>query len=959
MKKFLPALLSLLAFDLTGTRISAADTGPLTSETFMGLELRNLCPAVTPARVQDIAVDPHNRSVWYIASAASGLWKTSNRGINWKPVFDEYGSYSLGCVVVDPKNSDVVWLGTGENQSLRSVSYGDGIYKSTDAGATWKRMGLPHSEHLAKILIDPRNSDVVYVASQGPLWAPGGDRGLFKTTDGGETWKAVLTISENTGVTDASFDPRNPDVIYAAAYQRRRNVGLLIGGGPEAGLFKSTDAGATWTKLTNGIPDEDKGRICLAVSPQQPDVVYAVITLANRKGGFFKSEDAGATWTRQRDYNMVDPQYYGEMYCDPHKFDRVYIIDSTTSYTDNGGKTIQQVRWNVHVDHHALEFDPTDADHLLTGNDGGLYESFDGGKTWRYFDNIPMQQFYGVATDNALPFYHVYGGAQDNGSLGAPSRTTSRLGIPNSAWEIVGGGDGMQPRVDPKNPDILYTQSQNASISRWDLDTSVSTGIQPRRDSNAPVRWNWDTPLIVSPHAANRIYLAGSRLFRSDDRGGDWKMISPDLTRQIDRDTLPVMGKMWGPNAVAKNLFTTELGVSTALCESPRKEGLLYIGTDDGLVQVSDNGGEKWTKIESFPGVPSMALVSHVAASAHDTDTVYASFNNYQNGDFHPYVLKSVNRGKDWTSITGNLPENYPVWTIVEDPVNKNLLFAGTEFGLFVSIDGGARWTQLKGGGVPTAAFRDLEIQQRESDLVCATFGRGFYILDDISGLRALKPETLAKDAVLLPLRPAKLFHELTYTHASAGNITMPNPPFGAVFTYYMGADAAKDSPTIVLQVTDASGKNLPVLSGTATPGIHRAVWNLTAPAPAGARGGRAQPDIGNKDGDDDEEEEAARMAAAAEQEPESAAELQQAAGGGATNAGGGGDAPAGAGGRGGGRGGGGRGGRGGGGGVLVSPGKFKVTLGKMVEGKLVPLAEPQTFEVVPLDYGAPRSGAK
>ena len=341
MKKIPLAVLSLLALDLSGARISAADTGLLTPEAFMGLELRNLCPAVTPARVQDIAVDPHNRSVWYIASAASGLWKTSNRGINWKPVFDEYGSYSLGCVVVDPKNSDVVWLGTGENQSLRSVSYGDGIYKSTDAGATWKRMGLPHSEHLAKILIDPRNSDVVYVASQGPLWAPGGDRGLYKTTDGGETWTAVLTISENTGITDASFDPRNPDVIYAAAYQRRRNVGLLIGGGPEAGLFKSTDAGATWKKLTNGLPTVDMGRICLTVSPQQPDIVYSVITTFGNEGGFFKSEDMGETWTKQRNYHMVDPQYYGEMYRDPHKFDRVYIIDSTINYTDNGGKAIQ------------------------------------------------------------------------------------------------------------------------------------------------------------------------------------------------------------------------------------------------------------------------------------------------------------------------------------------------------------------------------------------------------------------------------------------------------------------------------------------------------------------------------------------------------------------------------------------------------------------------------------------
>jgi photosystem II stability/assembly factor-like uncharacterized protein len=900
-----------------------SSTPALTADAAMELNLRSIGPALAPGRVADVAVDPRNSNVWYVATASSGLWKTLNRGITWKPIFDNGGSYSLGCVTLDPIDPDIVWLGTGENQALRSVSFGDGIYKSTDGGQTWKHMGLGSSEHIGKILVDPHNSDVVYVAAQGPLWAPGGDRGLYKTTDGGKTWKQVLQISENTGVTDIVFDPRNSAVIYAAAYQRRRNVGLLIGGGPEAGIFKTEDAGANWKKLTNGIPNVDLGRIALAVSPQKPDVVYAHITAQGKESGFFRSPDCGATWVRQSDYQVVDPQYYGEIYADPHQFDRVYAMDVAIHVTQDGGKTMQRVPWAVHTDNHALVFDPTDANHLLVGNDGGLYETYDGGSTWRNFNNLPSWQAYRVAVDNELPFYNVYGGAQDNGSLGGPSRTQNRAGIRTSEWITVGGGDGMQPRVDPEDPNIVYSSAQNAAVSRLDKRTGASASIRPNvAQGEQRVRWNWDAPLMVSPHSAPRIYLAGSRLFRSDDRGQNWKAISPDLTRQIDRETLPVMGKMWGAGAVTKNLFTTDYGVSTALSESPVREGLLYVGTDDGLIQVSSDSGKEWQKIDSFPGVPEKTLVSDLCASGHDSDTVYAAFNNYQNGDFKPYLLKSSDRGKTWTSLVGNLPDRHPVWCVLEDYANKDLLFVGTEFGLFFSIDGGQCWTQLR-GGMPTIAVRDLEIQRRENDLVCATFGRGMFILDDYTPLRGLTAETIAQEGAMLPLRKAYLYHELGYVRAAQGNFAAPNPPFGAALTYYL-RDSLQDQTKVVLTITDSSGKSVRTLTGPTTAGVHRVYWDLRDQAHAAIGGGRRAP--GEETADEEEEEEEEERA---QSDPDS--EIRRDAESQTTRR------PA---------------GRGGFAGVdlqMVPPGEYRVALTKVTGEVTTTLGQVQTFNVVPL----------
>jgi photosystem II stability/assembly factor-like uncharacterized protein len=932
MKKFFPILLFPLLLIHNTTRgreqnqltEQPAKTSGLTSELYQPLELRSLGPAVAGGRVSDIAIDPRNRNIWYVSFASSGLWKTTNRGITWTPIFDDGGSYSLGCLTIDPKDPNIVWLGTGENQASRSASFGDGVYKCTDAGRTWKNMGLPDSEHIAKILIDPRNSNIVYVASQGPLWSPGGDRGLYKSTDAGQTWESILTISENTGITDIAFDPRDPDVIYAASYQRRRNVGVLIGGGPEAGIFKTEDAGENWKKLTNGIPAGDLGRIALAVSPQNPDIVYALIVAAGDESGFFRSADRGQTWVRQNNYRVVDPQYYGEIYPDPHRFDCIYAADVRMHLTNDGGKTFEPVPWRTHVDNHALVFDPTDPDYLLLGNDGGLYETFDGGQNWRHFTNLPTVQYYRVGLDNAMPFYNVYGGSQDNGSHGGPSRTVNRVGIRTSEWYSVAGGDGMQPRVDPENPNIVYTTVQYGQLTRLDLSTGTNTRIMPTEDENEPVRWHWNPPLIISPYSAARIYIAASRLFRSDDRGDNWTCISPDLTRQIDRDSLPVMGKVWGPDAITKNLFTSPFGVATAMSESPVQENLLYVGTDDGLIQVTEDGGKNWRKIESFPVVPEMTLVSDLFTSSHDRDTVYAAFENHKRGDFKPYLLKSMDRGRTWTSIAGDLPDRHFVWSIVEDHINSNLLFAGTEFGLFFSIDGGTHWTQLK-GNVPVIAFRDLEIQKRENDLVCATFGRGFYILDDFSPLRGLNAETLAGEGTMLPMRHAYLFNELGYVRATEDNYTTPNPPFGALLTYYLPGDFSSQSSEaesgIVLTIADAAGKIIRKINGDATAGLHRTSWDLRSEP---AQTEQQNPPIFQFEEQEEEEFELD------EPEPQSSdtRELQ-----GRTRGASGAR----------------RGRRGRPVGPLVEPGKFTVTLNKLVDGNLTPLGESQTFEVVPL----------
>ena len=843
----------------------AADTSKLSS-LIGSMRFRSIGPALTSGRISDVAVHPTDKKIWFVATAAGGVWKSVNAGVSFTPVFDGEGSFSTGAITIDPKNPNVIWVGSGENNAQRVVAYGDGIYKSIDGGRSWRNVGLKESEHIGRIVIDPRNSDVVYVASQGPLWSKGGERGLYKTTDGGATWTRVLHVDDWTGVNDVQLDPRNPDILIATTWQRQRRTCCFVAGGPGSGVHRSTDGGKTWTKSQTGFPSVDLGRIGLAISPVNPDVVYAIADAAQGRGGFFRSTNGGVSWERMNSY-QTGGNYYNEIFADPHDVDRVYAADVILQVTDDGGRTFRRVgELAKHVDNHSVWIDPDEVDHLIVGCDGGVYESWDRGRTWRFAANIPVTQFYRVTVDDLQPFYRVAGGTQDNFSMVGPSRTRTVNGIRNADWIITQGGDGFGSAFDPSDPNIVYAQAQFGSLSRFNLATGDVMGIQPEDAANGPgLRWNWDSPLMVSPHSPTRIYFAAERLLRSDDRGNSWRIISPDLSRNIDRATLKMMDRVQGVDAVGRNASTTLYGNITTIAESPVQEGLLITGTNDGRVSITEDGGTTWRNIDRFPTVPETTYVAKVVASNHDARTIYVTFNNHWTGDYKPYVLKSTDLGRTWTSISGNLPARGATWAIAEDPRNRSLLFVGTEFGAFASIDGGAKWVQIK-GGLPTTQVRDIAIQARASDLVLATFGRGFYILDDYSALRTLTPEVVASAAHLFPARPALLYAQsapLGLPGASfqgAGHYLAENPPYGATITYYLrddlksrrarrrDADAAaarnnqdatipswadlkaedrEEDPAVIVEVSDAAGNRVRRMTGPASSGMHRVTWDL------------------------------------------------------------------------------------------------------------------------------------
>lgn len=845
----------------------------LSDTVFSGLKFRNIGPAFMSGRVADIAIHPKNNSIWYVAIGSGGIWKTENSGVTFKPVFDKEGSYSIGCITVDANNPHVIWAGTGENVGGRHVGFGDGIYKSEDDGASWKNIGLKESEHISKIIISPSNSDIIWVAAQGPLWKKGGDRGLYKTTDGGKNWKKVLGDNEWTGATDVIQDPSNPDCMYAATWQRGRTVASYMGGGPGSAIYRSTDAGETWEKLKVGLPSSIMGKIGLAISPQKPDVVYAAIELDNRAGGIYRSANRGASWEKRSNTvsGATGPHYYQELYASPHQFDRIYLVDFRIQISEDGGKTFRTMKEdNKHSDNHAIAFRKDDPNYLLVGTDGGLYESFDLAETWRFMANLPVTQFYKIALDDTKPFYSIYGGTQDNSTQGGPSRTENSSGISNADWEIVLFADGYQPATEPGNPSIVYAEWQEGNLVRIDRTTGEITYIQPQPgETEKHERFNWDAPILVSPHSPARLYYASQRVWRSDDRGDSWTAISGDLTHNQERITLPIMDKTWSYNSPWDVYAMSEYNTITSLAESPKQEGLIYAGTDDGIIQVTEDGSTTWRKIEisSLPGVPNSAFINDIKADLFDANTVYVALDNHKSGDFSPYLYKSNDKGKTWVSMKGNIPDRTLVWRLVQDHVKPELLFAATEFGIYFTINSGKQWVKFT-GNLPVISFRDLAIQKRENDLVAASFGRGIFILDDYSFLRSVSEEQLKQEATLFQPRNAWWYVPRSPIGEDGGSqgddyFTAPNPPFGAVFTYNISKDyktlksarLAKEKeltrlkkdipfpgwdsieeeriqpePKIWLTVKDSKGNVVRRIEAPAGKGFHRIAWDLRYP---------------------------------------------------------------------------------------------------------------------------------
>lgn len=922
MKTKLTSLFLLILFVLGSMPLAAQnDTKTVSEANYSGLEFRNIGPALFSGRIADIAIHPNDDNTWYVAVGSGGVWKTTNDGVTWDPIFDNQSSYSIGSVTIDPNNPNTIWVGTGENVGGRHVGYGDGIYKSTNAGKSWKNMGLKESEHISRIIVHPENSDVIWVAAQGQLWEGGGQRGLYKSTDGGQSWEKKLGGNKWTGVTDIEIDPRNPDRIYAATWQRQRIVPIYVGGGPGSGIHKSTDGGETWKEISSGIPD-NSGKIGMDISPQKPDIVYAAVELNRREGGVYKSEDRGESWQKMSDAvgGGTGPHYYQELYASPHQFGTLYLMDVVAEVSTNHGKTFENIpNDHKHVDNHAMAFKEDEPDYLLMGSDGGLYESNNLGEDWSMVRNLPITQFHKIAVDDAEPFYNVYGGTQDNGSQTGPSRTDNEDGISNRDWRKTLGADGHDTATEPGNPNIFYGEYQQGVLHRVDKRTDDAVLIQPQpAEGEDYERFNWDSPVEISPHNPTKLLFGSQRVWVSENRGNSWTAISGDLTKgDQERITFPIMGKQRSWDNAWDLYAMSDYNTITSLAESPKQEGLIYAGTDDGLLQVTENGGESWRKIVlgDIEGIPNTAFVNDIKADLFDANTVYVAIDNHKYGDMKPYIIKSTDRGESWELISDDLPDDHVVWRLVQDDVNKNLMFAATEFGVYFTIDGGNEWVKLD-SGMPTIAIRDMVIQRQKDDLVAGSFGRGIFILDNYAPLRQVDSEMLNQEGELFEPRDTYWYQPDEEVEDLGANFyRAENPPFGAVFIYYLKdglksikqmrqqkerkldededvpfpgwdkleAEKRQEGPKIILTVKDSDGNVVRKIDGPTSAGFHRVNWEL---------------DYSSKN----------------------VVELEE----GGYN----------------------------GGGFMVTPGTYTATLSKKVLGKVTQLSEPVTFEVEPLREG-------
>lgn len=827
----------------------AALAQSVNESTLASLKFRQIGPAVMGGRIDDLAVVESNPSTFFVGSASGGVWKTTNAGTTWTPVFDNQAVSSIGDVTVAPSNPEIVWVGTGEPNNRQSSSFGDGVYKSTDGGLTWKNMGLRDSHHIGRIVIDPNDSDIVYVAALGHLWGANRERGLFKTTDGGLTWTNVLFINEDTGVVDVAMDPSNSRVLYAAAYSRRRTAWGFNGGSAASGLHRSADGGRSWTKLAGGLPDGVVGRIGVNVSRKNPNVVFATVE-HRTAGGIFRSADRGMTWTRVNTMNPR-PMYYSKIHIDPNDDNRIYVLGASFFVSTDGGRTFADPATGrtgandsmsamydvgVHGDHHALWINPRNSSHLILGNDGGLYFSFDGSINWDKVNNIPIAQFYAIGADMQKP-YNICGGLQDNHSWCGPSAVRRSFGIMNSDWKQIDFGDGMYAVPDPNDPTTVYIEASNGSITRVNTVTGDRKPIRPApKAGEPPYRYNWMPPIHLSPHNSKTVYFGANRVFKSTDRGENWTA-SADLTKAQNRDQFPIMGVLPGPETLSRHDGVSAWGTLTTIAESPAQAGVVWAGTDDGNVQISRDGGTTFTNVvDRISGVPKDSWVSRIEPSHTEAGTAYVSFDRHWWDDFNPYVFMTTDFGQTWKSISTGLPEVGWVNVVKEHPKNPNVLFAGSETGLFVSTNKGGRWMRLK-NNLPTVPIDDLVIHPRENDLILGTHGRSIYILDDISVLDGLTTDVLNAEAHLFDPRPAT--YQLAWkseSYSAQREFKGENPPAGAIINYYLKA-AVSDAPKV--DILDAQGKVVRELIGDSGGGVQRIVWDLRAAPPAGVNGGR------------------------------------------------------------------------------------------------------------------------
>jgi photosystem II stability/assembly factor-like uncharacterized protein len=832
------AALCILALPAAAQETAGQDALAFDEELLEAFDFRFIGPANPSGRVTAVAVPTTGSKIMYVGLASGGLWKTTNAGTTWKPIFDDQGTSTVGDVAVAPYDEKEVWVGTGERNSLRSNAWGDGVYRSTNGGSSWKHMGLKETREIGRIAIHPTDSGTVYIAALGHLWGPNPERGIYKTTDGGESWERVLFVDDTTGFVDLKMDPQNPNVLYAAAWHRLRwGGGHMEGAGAGSGIYKTSDSGGTWTKLTdpslnNGLPTEKLGRIGLAIYARDPNIVYAVIQAAHGSkdpgvspfGGLFRSDDGGANWERRNDLSAVPDYYYNEVWVDPNDADHLFLAATLLGESKDGGATIEERRiQRVHVDHHAMWIDPEDSGHMVLGNDGGLYISFDAGDAWAH-QIIPAGQFYEVDVDTTKIPYHICGGLQDNGTWCGPGRTREAVGITNYDWYSVFGGDGFVHAVSPDSPQFRYGESQFGNVRRLDVEQWEYEDVQPHAEdagaeSGYEFRWDWNTPFEISYHDPTVIYLGGNHLFRLQDRGRDWQILGPDMTRRNRLDPEPQVGH-------------TSYGSLHSVAESSLDARILWAGSNDGLLWVSEDGGETWRNVTAnIPDEPPQRCwVSEIEPSHFEPRTAYVTYDCHRRDDYHPYVYKTTDGGDSFMAITGNLPEDGSSYVIREDAVNPDLLFVGTEFGLWVSNKGGDEWVRLK-NNLPTAAVRDMELVPQEKELVVATYGRSVYILD-IGPLQELTDSVIASPAHLFAVKPARIFNRRN-TYGAFGDqfFRVANPPYGTTITYYLREDQGRDV-TLTIKRTGENDEVVRKLQGEGRPGVHQLTWDLKADEP-------------------------------------------------------------------------------------------------------------------------------